>query len=225
MTIEPRVFVLDLDGVILDTFRIHVRSWIAIAANFGRDAPESIFEGYKGVATRDALVQLCRELDIEVDDSDLDRLVEVKCSLRDLLVRRISPSDVSPGVKALVHAASIRCERVLCLATTSACEKILDQIQLENYFTDVICGPILHPSKSRSAECLCDWLDSNSLDRRSVLYIDDAETAVRHAMTAGVPSLLKSDQVPHRLGLPAVDSLDGKCLSELMKLATEAVDD
>ncbi|PTX56822.1 phosphoglycolate phosphatase-like HAD superfamily hydrolase [Litoreibacter ponti] len=225
MLSEPRVVVLDLDGVILDTFRVHVASWTAIAANFGKDVSVVNFENYKGVETRDALVRLFGELDVEIQDFDIENLVQVKCILRDILIQRISPTDILPGAHSLILDASKKCERLVCLATTSACERILSQVQLSDFFTDVICGARLRPSKSESAECLSEWLESKSLDPHGVLYIDDAEAAVRHARSAGIPSLLKLDRVPHSLDVPSLDTLDGKCLLEMMNLAMESADD
>jgi beta-phosphoglucomutase-like phosphatase (HAD superfamily) len=221
MPSQPSVVVIDLDGVILDSFRLHVASWTAIAVNFGKDVGAIEFENYKGVETRDALVRLCYELKVRVNESELDKLVRAKCIFRDILIGDISPKDVLPGAKKLITEASHLCERLVCFATTSACERILDQIQLRSSFTDVICGAHLRPPKSENAECLLKWLGSNGLDCHDVLYIDDAETAVRHARSSGIPSLLKSDRVAPSFELPFVDTLEGKCLLDLMRRASE----
>ena len=51
----PKVVAIDLDGVIVDTYKIHVIGWKTILESYGIKANDEMFANYHGLPTKKRL--------------------------------------------------------------------------------------------------------------------------------------------------------------------------
>src|SRR5438045_9764918 len=101
-SLKPKLVILDLDGVLADTYSIHVRGWSSILRSYGVVPQPSLFNDLRGIPTRQALQKLFAVSKLEVADDLLTNLVEIKNYLRDQEVEHLSPGNVHPAVLELL---------------------------------------------------------------------------------------------------------------------------
>jgi beta-phosphoglucomutase len=180
--------VLDLDGVIVDTFPIHIAGWKAVER--AAALPErSDYGEFAGVGREAALRSLFDAAGRQVTERELTFYAQIKTKVRDDLVARLTPSAILPGVTDFIASARADGARIICLATTSAAATVLRNVGLASAF-DVIASGV-EPPKNISAAGLLRTLKRARCRPENALYVDDSPKACLVALAAGVPTVFR----------------------------------
>jgi beta-phosphoglucomutase len=184
-----RVVALDLDGVIADTFDIHIEGWTAVLREQALPIPSS-FDHLRGAERNVALRQLLLHAGLEPTENLLRQAVATKVAVRDKRIATLTPASILPGIPALLDECNALGLTLLCISTNSATHTILDRIGLRERFTEILAGQDLTPPKNASAARLLQALATRGCPARDALYIDDSAHACTQAVASGIPSVL-----------------------------------
>ena len=122
-----RAVIFDLDGVIADTFLIHIQGWKHIGALVGADKPLASYEDFKGVPTIKAISKLMDRLQVQIGNQELNNLVLEKNIVRDKSLSKLTPKDLD-------HRAS----RILDLVKSKG--DILQKLEIVELFDEIYFG-------------------------------------------------------------------------------------
>jgi len=186
---QIKVLAIDLDGVIVDSFQIHVRGWEYIIQLLGGKKDKALFENLHGVPTREAIKYITQQIGAKVSRETFEQLVKIKNSIRDYAISLLDSADIIEEGEALLTQARELRVKTVCFATTTACVTILKRVNLARCFDDHVYGKKLFPSKKSSADYLCSYLANNGFLREECLFIDNGYMPTKHASLQGIPSV------------------------------------
>lgn len=199
--------IFDLDGVIVDTARYHFLAWKELAGELGFELTEQHNEKLKGVSRMRSLEIILELAGLSLSDAEKEKLAERKNSIFVSYIRRITPAEVFPGVRALVR--QLREMGIKCAMASSSknAKTVLRLLQLEDAFDAVVDGTMISHTKPHPEIFLlaASQLGVNPAD---CLVFEDAEAGVEAALAAGMkcvgvgsPDILKrADKVIARTG-------------------------
>lgn len=213
--LPPFGAIFDWDGVIIDSGKLHARSWQLLAAEVGQEiAPDSFIRGF-GMKSARIVQEIHRWAE---EPADVARLANRKESLyRDLVGQ--GEIVALPGVTEWLHAlqeAGIPC----AIASSTARENInaaLRRIELENAFLEIISAEdVVHGKPNPEVfEKAAERLGLSPA--RSVVF-EDAHVGIEAAHAAGMKvvavatthpleQLLSADLVVRRLDELSVEQV------------------
>lgn len=199
--------IFDLDGVIVDTARYHFLAWKELAGELDFELTEQHNEKLKGVSRMRSLEIILELAGLSLSDAEKEKLAERKNSIFVSYIRRITPAEVFPGVRALVR--QLREMGIKCAMASSSknAKTVLRLLQLEDAFDAVVDGTMISHTKPHPEIFLlaASQLGVNPAD---CLVFEDAEAGVEAALAVGMkcvgvgsPDILKrADKVIARTG-------------------------
>ncbi len=193
-----KAFIFDLDGVIVDTARLHYQAWRELAQKLGFDFTEKDNERLKGVSRMRSLEILLEIGGIKASEEEKLRMAEEKNQRYRELVMQLTPEDMLPGAKDFLDRAR---ELGLKLALASASKNtplILERIGLNSFFDAVVDGNRVKKAKPEPDVFLVAAQDLGVEPQKCVVFED---------AIAGV-------EAAHRGGMKAVGIGDKNVLSE-----------
>lgn len=185
----PHTILLDLDGVIANTFWIHEYGWKSILALYGVDNSNTNWDLYRGVPTREAIVQLLEDHEIEYNDEAVEFLVNYKILSRNFLIRQITASHVNLFVGNLLKCLKDLPIEITCVATTTAANDIIGRLGILSYFSEIIGGQRLFVPKKIGADVIVKYAKDKNIPLKKMMFIDDDWRAIDKSRAVGIPSL------------------------------------
>jgi len=129
-----KAFIFDLDGVITDTADFHFRAWQKLASSLDIPFDKEDNERLKGVSRMASLDIILKIGGQDYSLEEKDGLCEQKNTDYQILISKMSPKDVLPGVVDIM--ARLKQENIL-LGVASASKNaqfVLTRLGLENEF-------------------------------------------------------------------------------------------
>ncbi len=215
--------IFDMDGVLVDSYQPHLRSWCLLAEELGTTMTEAQFAATFGRTSREIIRQ---SFGVEAPD-EIRRLDDRKEALyRDLIRGRVPEM---PGAMSLVralHEAGFR----LAVGSSGPPENVTlvcDELGLAPYLGATITGADVQRGKPdpQVFELAAVRL---GLPPASCLVVEDAPAGIEAAGRAGMRSialtgtheadaLAAADLVVHRL-----DDVDPQVIRDLLKIASSS---
>lgn len=186
----PSLVAIDLDGVLADTFDIHVAGWKLIMAELGCLPDAQVVSDLRGVPTRTALGILCRRLGVKCSPGLLAQLETIKNEVRDEAVDRLTPADVLPGARGLLAECHRARTTAVCVATSTAAPRVIKNLGLVELLDDIRYGKMVRPSKADSSAYIQALLAEYSVSARLALVLDDGRAIVARCLEAGIPAVV-----------------------------------
>lgn len=184
------VVVLDLDGVIADTFSFHIDGWKQLVQHFGGELGCIDFEQFKGVPTALAIKQLFEAAGMALGQSEMQAAIEMKNRVRDERIEELGPELINPVARTVIENAKNRGSMVVCFATTSATEVILDNLGVRHAIDWIIEGSSWTRKKchyvGELVEKLCLRYDVEASD---IGAIDDSREVCKEFRKTGVDAI------------------------------------
>ena len=157
--------IFDLDGVICSTDHYHYLAWKALADRLGVYFDETINNRLRGVSRMASL---------------------------DIVLKRMSPADLSPEVKETLDALRSR-GLLLGIGSSSKNTKfILSRIGLGDYFDKISDGTNITRSKP-DPEVFLKAAEYLGLEPADCLVVEDAKAGIEAARAAGMDSAAIGD--------------------------------
>ena len=145
---QPKVFLFDLDGVLVDTAVFHYQAWKRLAnEKFGFDISHEFNETLKGISRADSLERILALENVQISEAEKADFATLKNEWYLELVQQMTTKDVLPGVVdflAQTRAAGIK----IGLGSVSKNAKlILERVGIADAFDVIIDGTKITKSK------------------------------------------------------------------------------
>ena len=180
----------DLDGVLLDTFRIHQRAWTKAFSSIEIDVDEGVTNDLRSVPSILALQEICRRKKVALTDCTLVKLGQLKDSFRDEEIEKLDSNAIFPWANTVLKECRKSGIKTHCIATSRAAHRILEKVGLLCFFDSVTYGHALDPPKRSSSKALARLIVSEGITFRDTLYLDDAPEAIELALRKEIPAYL-----------------------------------
>ncbi|GAB6277702.1 MAG: hypothetical protein SAMD01599839_22420 [Rectinema sp.] len=194
LSLEPalRAALLDLDGVVTDTARYHYLAWKRLADDNGWHVDEKLGEGLKGVGRMEALEVILDHNGVNLPEEKKHELAERKNAYYREFLRKITPDDILPGMKALLLGLGQRgVKRILASASRNA-PAIIDCLGLgpiPGRFFDGIADPNAVTCGKPDPELFLLAADIAGASPEDCVGIEDSLAGIRAIKDAGMKAL------------------------------------
>jgi beta-phosphoglucomutase len=142
-----RAAIFDLDGVLVDTARLHLRAWQALAAELGIDVGEAQLEGIKGVDRATSLEIVLGERSQRFDTAQKAELADRKNSFYRQSIAHLSAADVLPGANAALSACRERGLRVAVASSSRNAPEIVRATGIAHKLDALVDGSTIARAK------------------------------------------------------------------------------
>ena len=142
-----KAIIFDLDGVIVDTAKYHYIAWRKIANDLGFDFSEKENESLKGVSRVQSLEFLLEKGNINLSQTEKDKLLVSKNEQYLSLISNMDESEMLPGIQKLLH--TLHKEKIpFALGSASKnARRILEALQLTDLFSAIVDGSNVSKAK------------------------------------------------------------------------------
>lgn len=132
--------IFDMDGVIVDSAKYHFRAWRQLAMDLSIDFTEEDNEALKGLSRVDSLEHILNKGDLQLDNDTKVALMNRK-NVRYLeLISAMSPDEILPGVRTFMVELKAAGIKIGLGSSSQNAIRIIDAIQLTEFFDAVIDG-------------------------------------------------------------------------------------
>jgi beta-phosphoglucomutase len=202
--------IFDLDGVIVDTAKYHYLAWKRLAKELDFDFTEKDNERLKGVSRMDSL-----EILLEIGQRSLDQEIKEKLAAKknDWYVEYISnmsKDEILPGVKDFLNLLRQAGIKVSLGSVSKNAMKILNSINLIQYFDAIIDGTKINHAKP-NPEVFLKGAEELNVSPENCVVFEDASAGIDGAINAGMYSVgVGSPEILNRANkiIPGFQNID-----------------
>ncbi len=185
------VLIVDLDGVIVDTFSAHVCGWKKVAKLHGKSLSDFNFVSLKGVSTLKALDEIRKHLCIETEDFLFDESFRIKNETRDEIFSTITPEDIDTHLHDFLECIDFSVCEIVCFATTTRARDILEKLGILDLFSEVYCGSMINVKKINSLNGIISMAKTKfTVESSNIIVLDDSAAICSKFAGLGVRSFL-----------------------------------
>ena len=181
---ELRAVLFDLDGVLVDTAKLHAEAWAELASSQGAEPPTDLKERVRGISRMESLKIALGEQVARFTETELEELAARKNNRYLELIRELGPADLLPGVHELfadLEASGIKI--VLCSASKNA-ETVLRAVGLLGRFDAMADGHSFRQSKPHP-DVFWTGARMAGVEPRECVVVEDAAAGVAAARNGG----------------------------------------
>ncbi|RAW01199.1 beta-phosphoglucomutase [Pseudochryseolinea flava] len=182
-----KAVIFDLDGVIVDTAHYHFLAWKRLANELGIDLTKEDNEKLKGVSRMHSL-----EIILGLGDGKLaltsyekEKLANKKNAWFVDYVERMSPDEIFPGVKDLLHELRERGIKIGLASSSKNAMTVLQLLHIHHQFDVVVDGTMVVNSKP-DPEIFLLAASKLGVTPADCVVFEDAEAGVEAAVAAGM---------------------------------------
>lgn len=135
-----RATIFDLDGVLVDTARLHLRAWRELAAELGIAVAEEQLERIKGVDRLASLEIVLRERSQRFDAAQKAELADRKNRFYRQSIANLSAADMLPGAAAALSACRERRLRIAVASSSRNAPEIVHATGIANKLDALVDG-------------------------------------------------------------------------------------
>ena len=177
--------IFDLDGVIVDTARLHYIAWKKTASQLGIDFTAEQNENLKGISRMAAMDYLIHLSGKPVEEDERLRLAEKKNEYYKLLTESLTPGDCLPGaLKCIQYLKSIGIFIALGSASKNAVH-VLERLKIITLFDAIIDGTKVEHAKPDPEVFLLGARQLGIAPEQCVVF-EDAVSGIQAAKNGGM---------------------------------------
>ncbi|WKA52897.1 beta-phosphoglucomutase [Planococcus liqunii] len=192
MSIYPKAFIYDLDGIITDTAEFHFLAWQKIAQKLDISIDRQFNEQLKGIGRMDSL-ELILKLDpslSELSNEEKENLANRKNELYLELVETIDSSNILPGIEELLAANKEQGFKIALGSASKNAQYVLDRLGLTHYFDYIVDASKVSKGKP-DPETFTAAADALGIEYPACIGIEDSAAGVAainaaHMFSVGV---------------------------------------
>jgi beta-phosphoglucomutase len=192
-----RGVILDLDGVIVDTARLHFQAWLRLAGELGVKFTAKDNERLKGVSRMRSLEILLEIGGVQASQEQKQEWADRKNGYYQALIEELTPGDMLPGMLALIGELQARGIRLAMASASRNAPRVLEKLNLSHRFAATVSGNDLTRAKPDPQIFL---LAAERLGEppAACAVVEDAAVGVQSALAAGMRAIGVGDpQVLH----------------------------
>jgi len=178
---EPKGFIFDLDGVIVNTVDLHYRAWKSVFDELGVPFDQRAMDRFRGVHQRQILLSLVADL----SEAQIRLYLAQKGSFYQRALLEAAHAIANPPVVNLLHAAKARGLKVGLASSSINARMVLSLVHLLDHFDAVADGATV--SRSKPAPDIFVWV-AGALDLypQEIIVVEDGVAGIEAARTAGM---------------------------------------
>jgi beta-phosphoglucomutase len=180
-----KAVIFDLDGVIVDTAHYHYLAWKQLAAELGFELTPEDNEKLKGVSRIQSLEIILGIGGISLNEEEKIRLAERKNDWFVDYINRMTPEEIFPGVKPLIHALRARGIMIALASSSKNAARVIDLLEISACFDTIVDGTMVIHSKP-DPEIFLLAASRLSVAPGDCVVFEDAEAGVEAALRAGM---------------------------------------
>ena len=180
--------IFDLDGVIVSTDEYHFEAWQRLARENGIPFTHEDNEQLKGVSRMESLELILRRSPKSFSEDAKQSMAAKKNSFYCELLKKLSPTDILPGVTLFLETLSKKGIRTAIGSSSKNAVPILHAIGLHRAFEAIADGTKIKKSKPHP-EVFLLAASLLSVDPQNCLVVEDAEAGVEAGLAAGMKVL------------------------------------
>lgn len=180
-----RAVLFDLDGVIVSTDECHYKAWKRLADEEGIYFDKKINERLRGVSRMDSLEIILEKADKEYTKEQKLALADRKNSFYKELIKELTPNDILPGVKKLLHEIKDNGIKIAIGSSSKNSPLILERISLDKFFDITVDGNDISKSKP-DPEVFLKGAERLGFDPEQCVVVEDADAGVEAALAGGM---------------------------------------
>lgn len=179
--------IFDLDGVLVDTARLHLQAWRELARELGFDLPGTVGDALRGVSRRASLdlVLAAGGLENRLTEKEKLRLAERKNARYLELVGRMTPADVLPGVLPFLRELRARGVRRAVGSSSRNAGAVLDRCALRPLF-DAVADGTTAPRAKPDPQLFLQAAAGTATPPEKCVVFEDGTAGIEAALRAGM---------------------------------------
>lgn len=187
-------FAFDLDGVIADTAKFHNQAWHNIADQIKVPWTPTLAASLKGVSRMDSLELILESGNRQADFSLAEKqvLAEQKNNEYQLLIAKLTPNDILPGIQAFLDELRQHGYRLALASASKNAPGILENLKVTEYFAAIVDPSLLKAGKP-DPEIFEKAAQALHLPTNHVAGIEDSAAGIQSINAAGELSIGISD--------------------------------
>jgi beta-phosphoglucomutase len=194
---NKKVFIFDLDGVIVDTAKYHFLAWKKMADSLGITFTQEDNELLKGVSRVRSL-----EIILDIGNVTLSQIEKEKCLLqknKDYLsyIEKMNESEILPGVVRVLNFLKEQGQKIVLGSASKNAKPILEKAKIIHYFDALVDGNDVTNAKPDPEVFLQGALKVKMPNEACVVF-EDSLAGIQAANAAQMISVgIGSQQVLH----------------------------
>jgi len=189
-----KVFIFDLDGVIVDTAKYHYLAWRNLANELGFDFTEAQNEQLKGVSRVRSLEVLLDIGKIELSEDKKQKLLTEKNQEYLEYVDNMTADEILPGIKDVLYFLDKNNIKYALGSASKNAPQILKKVGLFERFTAIVDGNDVSKAKPNPEVFLIAAKKLNKSPNECIV-IEDASAGVQAANRANMTSVGIGDKI------------------------------
>jgi beta-phosphoglucomutase len=177
--------IFDLDGVIVSTDEYHYEAWKMIADEEKIYFDKKINEQLRGVSRMESLEIILRKAEKVYDQEEKNQLAEKKNNLYKILLDKLTPADILPGVAKVLEGLKERNIKIAIGSSSKNTPIILERIGLDTCFDAIADGNNIKNSKP-DPEVFLLATEKLQIIPENCLVVEDADAGVEAALAGGM---------------------------------------
>ncbi len=191
---EPKTFIFDLDGVIVDTTKYHYLAWKKLVSGMGISFSEEQNEQLKGVSRVKSLETILSWSNISVSE---DRFMELMARKNDdylQYISNMSEDEILPGVLDVLNFLKERRQKIGLGSASKNARPILSRLGLNVFFDCIVDGTDISKAKP-DPEVFLKGAELLRSQPSNCIVFEDSISGIHAANTAGMISIGLGDSV------------------------------
>lgn len=184
---ELKAVIFDLDGVITDTAEQHYLAWKQLANDLGVPFDKEFNEKLKGVSRMESLQLILENGSLQNDFTD-DEKIELAKKKNDHyveLIEEITPADILPGMKELLHELKENEIKVGLASASKNALSVLNRLEVTQFFDTIVDAATVINGKP-DPEIFLKAARELNVEVKNCVGIEDAEAGVQSIKSAGM---------------------------------------
>jgi len=212
-TIKAVIF--DLDGVIVSTDEFHFQAWKRLADSLGIPFGRESNDRLRGVSRMESLEIVLEKASKRYSLDEKREMAERKNTHFRELLKKLSPSDILPGVVDLIKTLKERQVKIAIGSSSKNARAILRAVGLEGEFEVITDGNHITRSKP-DPEVFTITARRLGIAPEECLVVEDAEAGVGAALAAGMSVLAIGAAAGHPQATRSAENLSRVTVDELL---------
>ena len=181
-------FIFDLDGVLVDTPNLHFEAWCKAAKSINIDLHKSQYEKLKGLSREASLLHILDYGNASLSNRDFQALMTKKNDWYLEMISSMTSGDILSGARKFLDVSKDLKLKIALGSASQNARKILDLVNLSQYFDTIIDGT--QTSKSKPDPQVFQFGASElNLQPQSIVVFEDSIAGVKAANDGGFKSI------------------------------------